>query len=232
MTLTELLTELSLGEFSNLSLGNDGAGTIKTASIPKIIFYTNEALLNLYSRFVLSSKIVLIESYEEITNYHLIPKYSESQNCVEKPYIKDLAGEPFIDDVIRILAVYDGLNSYEYPLNDSNDPTSLFTPTIQTLQIPFPKEAHPFQIEYQAKHYKLVNDNLDQIIRLPFALHKALRSWIAYKTYSNMNGQENSIKAQEHFANYEAQCNEVVEKDLVNSTYNYSHTKFENRGFV
>lgn len=232
MELIDLFSRLSHGELSNLSIGNEGKGYIKDEDIPKMVAYTNEGLLRLYSRFILNTKQLMIEQVKHITNYHLNIKHAESTGAKGHwPYIKDLPGEPFIGDVIRVLEVYDS-SGRERVLNDKDDPDSLFTPAPQTLQVPRPVDGQSLAVLYQARHYELMDDDLHQTIELPFVLEGALRSYIAYKVYSHMNGQDNIIQGREHANNYESICLGIEVDDLVNETFATSHHKLHSRGFV
>lgn len=231
MKLEDLFSRLSYGELSNLSIGNEGRGSIREEDIPKVTAHVNDGLLRIYSRFVLSTKQLLVEQVRHITNYHLIPKFAESSGSdVEWPYIKDLPDDKFLGDLIRILEVQDDRG--KLPLNDTGNPRSLFTPYPQVLQVPEPRAGKPLSIEYQARHITLDNGDLDQEILIPFVLEGALQSFVAYKIFSHMNGQDNQVKSQEHLNTYDGICVDVEARDLVNATTATSHYKLEERGFV
>ena len=231
MKLEDLFSRLSYGELSNLSIGNEGRGSIREEDQAKVTAHVNDGLLRIYSRFVLSTKQLLVEQVRHITNYHLIPKYAESTGSdVEWPYIKDLPDDKFLGDLIRILEVQDDRG--KLPLNDTGNPNSLFTPYPQVLQVPTPRAGKPLSIEYQARHIILENDDLDQEIVIPFVLEGALQSFVAYKIFSHMNGQDNQVKSQEHLNTYDGICMDVEARDLVNATTATSHYKLEERGFV
>lgn len=238
MKVVELFRQLSYGELSNLSVSNSGSGEIQQEKWPQLIQYANDALMALYSRFVLSEKHVLLEQVAHITNYHLRPKYAESSSSTaEWPYIKDLPEEPFIGDVIRILRVQ-SVEGWPYPLNDAGRADSLYTPQPHILQVPRPQAGEPLSIVYQAQH-RILDDRetgpdniLDQIIDLPHYLENALKLFIAYKVFGHMNGQENSAKSIEFLAAYEASCQDIERRDLVNQTSHTTHSKLEQRGFV
>lgn len=235
MKVEDLFSKLSYGELSNVSIGNEGRGSIDEKAHLKLIGYIDEALLALYGRFILRESDLMIETRTHITNYHLFSQFAESSESDEPfPYIKDLPGEPFKDDVIKILSVFDMYNN-SIKINDVDDRLSFFTPMPQTLQIPRPKDGVAYSVGYQARHLPLVQDEeglLDQKIILPFVLERALQAFVASKVYSHMNGQENMIKSQEYMSAYEGVCLEVQTNDLVNSTFSTSHHKLENRGFV
>ena len=231
MKVQELLTRLSHSELSNLSIGQEGAGSIKPTEIPKIITHANDGLLRLYSRFILSTNQLILETREHITNYHLIKRFAESTGSDEEcPYIKDLPEEPFLGDVIRILEVW-SQHGHQFVLNDTDDPRSLFTPAPEVLQVPRPKEAVMLSIVYQARHEELKTNENGQEIDLPFVLEGALQAFIGYKIFSNMNGQDNLVKAQELLNTYDSICVDVETRDLVNTTFATSHRKLEERGF-
>jgi len=46
-----------------------------------------------------------------------------------------------------------------------------------------------------------------------------------------MNTGESTAKGQEYMLMYENHCLEVVEKDLVSSSYSNTNSKFDKRGF-
>ena len=237
MKIIELFRQLSYGELSNLAISDSGSGDIIEEKQPQLVQYTNDALLMLYSRFLLSEKDLLLEQVSHITNYHLTKKYAETTGAdVDYRYIKDLSTEPFGDDLIRILSVYNG-DGCKLTLNDSENRYSLFTPYPNVLQIPRPVGGAELAVVYQASHKKLddrltPNNILDQEIELPIYLENPLRLFVAYKVFCHMNGQENIIKGQEYLAAYEAACIDVEQRDLVNQTFHTSHRKLEQRGFV
>lgn len=230
MNVTDLYEDLSYGELSSLAMAVEGAGTIQEEKRPTILRYANDALVLLYTRFVLKQSDVLIEQHEHITNYHLIERFTESHGADDEPYlyIKDLAGEPFKGNVVKILKVFD-IHGTELYLNDANQTGSLFTPQDTVLQVPNPKAGKPLNVLYQAFHDKLRRDE-DEII-LPLSLHNAFRCYVAYKVFSAIGTQEATAKAQEHLGNYEAQCVLATEKDLVNTSVSETNTRFEKRGW-
>ena len=230
MKLLDLFERLSFAELSNLSIGMEGAGAIRDEDQRKVLAHTNDGLLQLYSRFILKTKYLLIEEQEHITQYHLIEKFTESKNCVEYPYIKDMAADRFTGDLIRILEVYDDCGN-QFVLNDTDNCHSLFTPSPQTLQIPNPKTGVPKHILYQARH-AIISENLeDTWVEIPFVLEGALQAYIAHKIFSHMNGQDNLIKSQDHYSTYERICQEVEAKDLVSTSVSNSINKLTERGF-
>src|SRR5690606_27370439 len=230
MKLSDLFKNLALGELSNLALA-DG-GNILINKRPQIVLIANEALLRLYTRFILKEKDVLVEMREGVTNYHLLKKYAYSQYDPENPpepwclpYILDMGREQFQEDVIKVLAVHASIER-KLPLNDLEKPDSVFTPQSTVLQVPFPIPCHALGVEYQARHPILSEDDIDAEIELPEVLHGALQSYIAAKVFMHMNTQENTAKGQEHMINYESICQDVIDRDLVSSSSSTTNSRF------
>lgn len=237
MKVSELFQRLALGELSNLSMADETTSTLKSEAYPKIILYTNEALLKIYSRFVLLEKDLLIEQVDGITNYELRAKYAEfagSELGAPFRYIKDLEEEPFEDDVIRILQAFH-ISGGVYPLNDRDNRNSLFTPSPLVLQVPEPDPGIPLAVTYQARHPKLStseDDPTEQVVDIPHYLENALQQLIAAKVFQHMGGQDNLMLSKNFEAAYEADCMVIEDRDLANQTTNTTHTKLVQRGFV
>ncbi len=236
MRVSELLEKLSLGPLSNLSISNEGDGTIKPEKIPTMINHINTALLRLYTRFNLSEKELIVQTNDERTHYRLHSSWAQSR-ATEFPgltaHIID-QNKPFTDDLIRVLAVH-GSNGYEYPLNDNGAIRSLFTPTVNVLQVPDPWIGVPFFVMYQAKHATLSSTTgniMAAEIDLPLVLEDAVLEYVAHKVFLAMSGQEHVALASAHLSSYENICNDVQDKDLVSASLSQSNTKFEMRGFV
>lgn len=234
MLIEDLYKRLSYGELNNLALSGDGSGTIVEEARPRIILYANEALIRLYSTFVLRTDSVVIRMLEHITMYHLALRFCYSQrNVSAEPflYIEDLDDEPFEADVIKILTAFDN-DSKELPLNDVENYRSVFTPQAQVLQVPWAKEGEYLSLLYQARHPALPENDPHAIIELPEVLHGALTAFIAYKVYSHMNTVEASNKAAEHMSVFTSICEDALTKDLVSTSILPSNTRFHKRGWI
>lgn len=236
MNVNQLFTDLALGELSNLSVAENN--TIIPGKRPQVVTYLNAGLLELYSRFVLKESDMIIEMREGVTNYHLLKRYAMSQYNEDNPpdrwhlpYIMDNVGDPFPEDVIKILSVYNSFGM-KLPLNDLENCLSVFAPQSTVLQIPFPIPGQAVTLEYQARHTVLDHCDCEAEIILPDVLHGALRSYIAWKMMSHMNTQEMTAKGQEHSMMFESACVDVVEKDLVNTSSSTTNVRFHKRGWV
>ena len=236
LKVAKLFGQLSHGELSNLSLAGEGDGTISIPAQPKVILAANDGLLDLFGRFTLKESNVLITLLEDITHYHLIPRFAENYTPIDDEddepirYIMDSPGERFEGDILRINKVFNS-DGVRLPLNDTEALFSLFTPEYNILQVVQPVTDMVLDIQYQARHAFLTGD-LEQPIYIPEILEPVLRQYIAYKVFGDMNSQDSFKKAQQHLANYQIACQNTRDADLVNSSTSTSNTKFEKRGWV
>jgi len=234
MNVQELFRRLSFADLSGLHLGSEGIGTINEEDNDRMIYYANEALLRLHSRFVLRENDVLIQQLIHVTNYHFLKRFARTNEdpCPgQEIYILDKDCDPFEEDVIKITGVFTQ-NGDALPLNDDNHPRSLFTPQPNILQVPLPEADRVLAVTYQARHPLLSYGDLQQKIEIPANLEGALTNYIGHLVYGDRNGQENSKKASEKLARFEAICAENVINDLTNSSKSTSNIKFNQRGFV
>lgn len=234
MDTNKLMFELSVGELSNLALSNEGSGEIREKDIPKIINYINEGLVTLYSKFKLSENDVLIQLHDHITEYHLIKRFTESAHSEylhEIPYILDNNREPFLGDVLKILAVYDSYG-IERNINDDNAIDSVHIKNTNILMVPNPLSGIILSVQYQAKHQEITKYNLDQEINLHESLVPALKAYVAYKTYSSINTPEMVQKGIEYLNAYTSVCSEHIMIDFTNESSAVYSNNFSRGGWA
>lgn len=112
MLLKDLFTTLHQGELKTLALSGSNEGGILEADYIRVIPHINQGLTELFKRFHLNRKEVIIEQSEGIATYFLDSKYAESNTASTEPikYIKD-SSDPFLDNVLVIETIDGLLNS-------------------------------------------------------------------------------------------------------------------------
>ncbi|UKL14823.1 hypothetical protein C121_90 [Stenotrophomonas phage C121] len=234
MTLDDLYKQLSFGVLSSLALAGSGDGTIRDNKKPAIVSFANEALLRIYTRFRLKTNTVLIEMVPHITHYHLLNRFAQTNEDSIEPYryIIDTPGEPFIQDVIKVLGVYNSLGR-NLVLSNLAEDLSVFIPEPTIVQIPNPIGGVALGVEYQAMHPTLEVCNPKQEIELPDSMHAALYAYIAHLTYEGLEMEGAQARSANFLQKYENMCAEMEFHDSFNQTeLNSCDEKFHNRGFV
>lgn len=231
MQVSDLFQKLSYGVFSNLSIGMDGAGNIAEDKKPKIVFYLNNALTQLHSRFNLKEDTLLIQQDGGIRLYSLTVEHALTNATVATKYIIDSEAKPFVGDLIKVLEVRDH-HGCVLPLNDPESCRSVFTPQPEVIQVPSPVTGMPLGVAYQARHIPVPAGDETAEIVIPNSLEEALMAYIAYQQYRDLNTQESTAKAAEHLSLYEAMCSQVEARDLVNGSYSMTNSRFAKGGWV
>lgn len=233
MTLEQLFNRLSLGVLSNLSIGGEGQGLIPVQHQRRMAMMLDNALIQLYSRFNLLEKELVIRVYGSWTEYPFEKKYADNDPTVGPKFIEDSLANPFTEDVMKILEIFNEWGE-EIVMNDPGDTTSVFTPNSRLLLVPAPVEGDCYHLLYQAYHPKLVTSapiSLTQGILVPPVLLPAVEHHVAYQVFSAMNGAEAAIKGGEHLSRFEMLCAEAESRDQATTSLVQTHFKLEERGF-
>ena len=198
-----------------------------------MISLINSGLNDLYGRFVIREKELIVKIIEGRTRYPLTSNHAESQckpNPCDEVFILDRASR-FCDDINQVLRVL-RVGGDELPLNNDDEPMSVFTPSPTLLQVPVGCPWDYLSVIYKARHPKLEMGVLNAPVHLPDALYDALYSFIGWKVYQSMNGQDNQMNAAGHKSAFDEACALVTANDLLSETKSNTGSKFNMRGFV
>lgn len=238
MNLQECLDRLARGKISNLSLCE--RGEVKEAFIPKVIDAVNDGIIKLYSAFPIKEKELLVELLEGKTNYELTSEHSwRNQDMTVDPqdfdhwnyYIIDTDENPFEDDILQILEIWDDLER-KRPLNDPDSPLSVFTPERNLIIVNQAIKGRVLNIVYRAKHALLTEDDLETEIDIPEILYSPLMSYAAYSLHNDLNTENAVSNGSKYFTEYQNAINEINLLGLFTPDKLISDFKFIKRGWV
>lgn len=123
--------------------------------------------------------------------------------------------------------------NHRLSLNNHSDYWSLYTPSFDILQVPYPIEGMALSVIYQARHPVLDFEKCpEQEINLPFVLEPAMKAYVAYLVYSQMNTEEAVANAQKYLAQYNNIIQDVIDQDVISNSYSQTNTKFEQGGWI
>lgn len=233
MDFREFTQRLALGELRNTSAVNEiDPSELNEHHRMMVMQHLNLGLTNLYSKFILSEKEILLRTKLSITHYYLRKEFARTNSTVVPyKYIDDTACGPYEEDLIKILRVYNEMGEELY-IDDIEQHESLFTPQFDCLQITGVHLGSMFSVIYQARHPVMIGTDPCQEIKLPFFLEEAIQAYVASKVLSHMNGPEHSAKGQEYMGVYAGICADVEMRDMVRNSVTATNTKLEKRGFV
>lgn len=238
MNVQECLDHLAVSELSNSGWINEDTGTFDEKDAKKIIALMNEALLRLYTKYILKEEAIFVELQANKTTYILTSDHiSQGFDCPDHPgqpdynkYIRPMAGKPFCDDIIKILTVTLP-NGNQLPLNNPSEPFSVYTPSFNVLQVPTPFSHGVLAVSYQAKHFTLDYEHLDRELELPETLYGAFFAYVAYLAYGNINTQEAVGNSQKYLVLFNDILTDNFLMDTLNQTISQTNTKFQMNGW-
>jgi len=230
MKLSDIFTQLTHGELSQLHVGGGDAGQIDESNYAQVLSHVNLGLTSLYKRFHLKEARILLELQEGRSVYPLSSKYAVSNAAVnEDPrYILDSQADPFQDDIHKLEEVLTDLG-FSMGLNDASNMYSVHTPTAQTLRVPLmfvtPSMDLPshlitdtLELVYRANHPIIVHypgfNPADVEVELPYSHLEPLLYFVASRV-NNPIGMTNEFHAGNSYAaKYEQACALLENKNL------------------
>jgi len=167
MYIQEIFDDLAFGEFSDTRLLDEETNTLNEIHIPRVLSFLNLGLLDLYKRFILFRKKILLYEQSGVTQYYIRPDYiaASSNSLDDNNYLLETGHDLFEDDLIKIIEVFEEDDDDEDVLNNTplNDPanraTGLFTKTFDTLELVNADTMRTFIVWYQAKYPQIVYDS-------------------------------------------------------------------------
>lgn len=230
---SDILSRLAYGELSNLTLVDKAQpGEIKQTFQPAVIMQINKALRDIFTRFLLVQKEVIVNTTTSATHYYLRHEFAASNDdsTADPKYIDDSACDDFNGDVVKILSVYDGLGRQLF-LNRLDEPLSVFTPQFDCLQITANHQSERFFVIFQALHPTVTLDP-DTIINIPPSLEDPLLLLVASKVYGALNGNANAARSLQYAQDYEISLVENEVRDMASTSEGIPNSKLDQAGFV
>lgn len=229
MQLSTIFDLLKYGELKQLEISED----IDTTHSTEVLTHINLAMLNLYGKFPLSDKEIVVQTSMTKIIYELIPENTITNNP-SNGFIIDTLEDPFTGDILRINSVFNHEGT-EYSINDEHKVNSIFLPSYNSIQVPFADEVQRIYIIYRAKPKEIIIENgqvsSDVEVSLPEVLLEPLLKYVASRAHSTRTGdsalQESSILMKQ----YELMCNNIETKNILNNSINTANVKVEINGW-
>lgn len=247
MKLSEIFSQLTFGELSQINLGGAEAGEIKEGNYDQVLVHVNLGLTALYKRFPLKEGRILVALQANRYTYPLTSAYAMSNARSLEPvkYIQD-AAEPFLNDIHKIERVY-ASGGKEFGLNDEADPYAISTPSASVLRVPaivvakggdLPDalKTSTLEIVYRANHPIINQDDtgfdvLTYEVQLPYTHLEALLLFIASRV-NNPIGMVNEFNAGNNYAaKYEQACQQLETSNL-RVDQGAQHNRIQRNGWV
>lgn len=216
MTLLDILKDLTYGELADLHIGNLIPGESDNEPDPhqyeQIVGYINLGLNELYKRFLLKTREIYVEEHAEISLYKLHSDYAltntASPIAEADRYIIDSVDAPFVDDVLKIEEVYDEEGN-KLPMNDYTEDLSVFTPSFNVIQVPYPQDEVTIAVQYRATHPRIAANVATEADEIEVELPNSLRDALLYFVGSRAHRATNVEKSADYWQMFKKACDDV-----------------------
>ena len=235
MLLIDLFDQLAYGELAKISLGGDPTIGILEKDYANIISHINLGLTELYKRFPLKKDEIAIQLEDDMQTYMLHSDYALSNTASAKPvkYLIDSEESPFTDTVLKIEQVIDEDGGVLY-LDDINQTWSVYSPSYNTIQVPYASSELAVTVTYRADHERIPAIGVDvntYDVPIPLSHLEPLLYYIASRIHTTLPTLDGISKGNDYLAKFEAACKKIEDLSLTNKA-NPSNHKLHNRGFV
>ena len=230
MKLSEIFSQLTYGELSQISLGGGEMGEIHEGNYDRVLSHVNLGLTALYKRFPLKQGRLTIALQQGRFTYPLSKLYAVSNTKSHEPvkYILD-SDAAFKEDIHKVEAVFTA-SGWELGLNDEADPYAIATPSAQVLRVPpsivaggsdlpEPLKTTTLEVVYRANH-PVISQEFTSIdpsyyeIELPYSHLEPLLLFVASRV-NNPIGMTNEFHAGNSYAaKYEQACQQLEQFNL------------------
>jgi hypothetical protein len=240
MKVSELFEALSVGELNSLSISLDGSGDIDDIQKSKVMYFANQSLTALYTRFPHKIDYVKVGLSGDVYRYYLRDEHTVSNtdptNTADR-YIMDTEADPFEGPISKILSIRDDdaecFRDRDILINELSAENAVRKLSHDGFRVEKPVDGNVYLVEYQALHPKLsvTEPNDDELIELAPVLYEALTTRIASKVYKAMGNEDAVVKANLLMQDYEDICLRAEADDSLQLSVSNNHDKLREGGW-
>jgi len=216
MLVSSLLSYINTTVLTHVSLPTD----------TNILDILNRSISTLCQTFPIQLKeLVLIQSTNRVT-YPLLHKHAVTSSEVADKFILDSVYDPFNWKLLKVETLYSEIG-LELPINNYGDNTSVFTPTYNTIQVPYPVSGNNTLVICRTDLGILNEDSTE--IDIPEFLLEAIAAHVAYTIFASMGADKPEVGL------YLAQYTKLVDSVRMLGLFNpdtYVNTKLETNRWV
>lgn len=249
MKLNEIFNQLTVGEFSKLTMHEDAEeGEINEDVYPFIVPHVNLALTDLHRRFFLREGSVKVKLFPNRKLYPLVYAHAVSNTRINNDdrFILDSSDDKFREDVMKIEKIIVD-SGYEMVLNDTSKKYNFTTPSLTSIRVPPEILIGGFSLDE-----KLRTKNLEVIYRanhpeikislgyfdpnrvevdLPDTHLMALCFFVASRVFNPVGMQQDFHAGNSYYAKYENECRRLEDSGMAVDRDN-DDSRFKRMGWV
>ncbi|MGL4252863.1 MAG: hypothetical protein ACRCR2_02220 [Fusobacteriaceae bacterium] len=221
--------QLANGELRTHPWAMDGYFNENTVN--KVVAAINTAITEVYTRFPLLTKELVLLQHSGLTEYLLEPRFAVTDPTeVPIKYIDDSKYEPFTGNLLRIEAVYDEIGD-ELAMNNTHSCKVFFTPAPNIIEIPNPVDTNALFVTYRTRPPLVTKDTT--YLDIPAQALPLIMAYVGFRAYAASSDQNQAQLSMVNYQKYELMCANLTVKGMDNE-YNTTNPncKAERRGWV
>jgi hypothetical protein len=235
MKLTDIFLALEAGELSTQTSLIDTVTGVKPENYSKVISHINLGLTNMHERLNIKLGDIWVMMVNGVGEYKLDSKHAlTNEESDAQKWIIDSPYDPFRNNLIKILEVTTEIGE-PLPINDRTKDKSVFTPSQNSIQIPWKVEGDAVNIVYRASHNEIRLSDYDTVedieVDLPISYLEPLLYFVAYRHFAGVGGQSGTPTSQGYYQKYQARMQEIELNGVPNKDLSVS-TDFFNNNWV
>lgn len=209
MVVQDIISLARHSELSNTALKIDN-----TENTAAIVSFINMGMIELYKRFALKTEETIVALVEAQTIYSLPSNFMYAMSAFKE------------------VSEYSENREEEIPINDEDEPDSIFFPNHTQVQIPSVIDGAFISIIYVAKPDTVTVNGLENELDLPDVLIECLLHYIGYRGHLGIRGDGQS-ENNAHFGRFERSVMKAKELGVTPSTDSYRMIdRLSSRGFA
>jgi len=226
--LQDFFDALAYSEFSDLAMGNSQNGSLQEKEYPKVISALNLALNDMYRKFLLKVGVLYLREVKNQTIYYLRPEFVDDIGGLDTYILYD-EENPFLGDLVKILAIYDQENN-ELPFNQPLDifpfGSKIVTTSFDVIHIEPQVVPRTLRIVYHATYPKIVLtptfNPMQYPVYFPDYIQPALLAYVGSRIFRGRAAKGNEQGQSINFTlyrQYDKICEELRNAGLVEDVY-------------
>ena len=232
MKVQEFLDMLTFGELKTHAIGGytDKVKGIKDTHWPEIRNHINLGLVELYKRFPVKDKELILVTRPELSSYVLHNKYAWTVSPHDY-YIEDSFIEPFTNDIINILHVVSEIYG-DFSINDGSVEKSVYLPSYNQIQIPDQFIGDRFSLIYRAAPQLHGDIQPEHELEIPVHMVEPLAAYVEYRVNKSFGTDVGLQLAQAAKSQFELLCMEITQHNLMNDCSAPDNVRFNKNGWI
>lgn len=216
MTAQQIIDLAKNGELKNTAVKDDTLA---------VLGYMNLGLLELYKRFLLDTKEIILTIGRDGTD--LDPYIKINDTIYQMP-----------SDFLYLISAYDEVpkNSIAtvapIQINNENNIMGINMISWNRVQIPFTVLGANISLIYAVTPYYFTADDLNKELPIPMQLVKPLLAYIGYEAFSSISVNSQSDVSDKYYKKFEVSCEVVKQFGIYTAEDMDMKNKFTTRGFA